>query len=555
MISVKLGLIDTIYMDVTQYLDEDTNIILTQQLERDAFERVVDNIQLKLSNIDFVFSEMFTGLLSSDQIRVEIYSDTRIIFRGEIDNESATFDEGDLWWTVDVFSLLKIFFDRVKCQKIKFPTSMYSYPVTDIFLSLSETLERFVLFDNLPYKDLYKTIVFKNGYGDRNLRFGGEGGLGIGNAGRYVDLDPNTTAYDMLTAFATYYNAEFLIDPETESLVMQRRFGTSGTTVDVAEYIEEDVKPEVVFVDRVNYDWLHAIININYAPPPVFDKFTTIYLGRNGTDVNKLLNPTSTKQKFYYYTTSVFADGTETAPSLPLEVDVPASNLQDPLGGYNGNGVTIRVPHPSTLSSALITRLYRTDIYETESQIIHTPYAHLLYEFNFENSPLGFMTFNDDGTVVKIRTYTRAQLPSNNSPIPTSGWMAYDETLGKWSILPDIYGFDPPIGKIFEVLPSLSFISPNGWQSYSNETNIFSFFAYGYSFKQVQEDFLNLLTTKRAIKCSVAKTNFRIGDAITGIASFDSPFNHSINYGQNILVKKASINITTEITELELVCL
>jgi hypothetical protein len=61
---ITVGIRGDVGHDIIALLDENAKIILTQELERDAFERTVEDLTLRASNLNGFFSDLFRNAIA-----------------------------------------------------------------------------------------------------------------------------------------------------------------------------------------------------------------------------------------------------------------------------------------------------------------------------------------------------------------------------------------------------------------------------------------------------------------------------------------------------------
>jgi hypothetical protein len=180
----------------------------------------------------------------------------------------------------------------------------------------------------------------------------------IGNNGKYANLSSSTTVYDLLTAMGVYYNAEFFINPETEEFTMRKRLSVNSLLSDINGAILDDSKIEVLFLDRNKYDYIYTMFAIANPAPPVFDRFAS---NTAGTDFLLHVNP-SGKEKVFKYFLTYFINDTESAPSIPLPVTVPATKIwTDDLGDTHVQAYDVVLAIPEGYAGTKKRHLYRTE--------------------------------------------------------------------------------------------------------------------------------------------------------------------------------------------------
>jgi hypothetical protein len=361
---IILSIRGDMYHDITPLLDENAKIILTQELERDAFERTVEDLSLRASNIDGLFSDIFRNGTASTRFSVIVSEESRTLFHGEVDNESIRFDARELWVEMNVFSMNHRFWDRAKSTRVML--SFTTEEQAKLTVSVKELLTRELGPDrvetgNRPlfYDDMFSSFSIAAEYENRQIRFYTDtDDSQIGNNGKYANLASSTTVYDLLTAMSVYYNAEFFINPETEALTMRRRLSANPVIYDINDRILDDAKIEVLFLDRNKYDYIYTMFAVTEAPVPVFDRF-----GSNtaGTEFLLHVNP-SGKEKIFKYFLTCFINDVESAPSGPLMIAVPPTKIwTDDLGTAHVQASDVVLTIPEGYPGTEKRFLYRTE--------------------------------------------------------------------------------------------------------------------------------------------------------------------------------------------------
>lgn len=539
-------------IDITHRLDETFDVILTQELERDAFERVVEDIRLRVSNIDGMLTMLLGKTIAGTRWEICITEDDaftgigRLLFRGEIDAGSMKFDLRGEWMECTVFSLNRLFWDRAKTTRIN---RQFSDPEKSlVYAPLVFVLEREIgagrrdsagmpLFTG----DLFGAIEMSDELASRQIRFYADaaGDNIVGNNGLYADLDFSTTVFDLLTAIGLYMNAECFVDCERDCLVIQKRCTVNNDRVnrgdpgaELSQRIVEsgsDNSPALAWrpADDARYDYLYAAFEITRAPQPV-------YLGQVLSTAT-LLGTLAGGRYLTYYLTNLIG-GYESAPSMPLRVYLQPNALltgpgQNEMGSYH---ITLRIPAGTAATTGR--RLYRT-VAGSEDIV------RLLAEFSGNAST----AFED---VVSEQ---------RNIPLPqegfssTAAWFSFDEETGRWNapVLDCPAGVNEPAGKIFRILPELNFRNHNvpsiilPYDLY----DVYAFFGKDNSFERIVALFDNLLMTVRMVECRVTGVNYRVGDTV-------SLFQNLIpGHSGVFVIKKASVNLTAEESTLELIAL
>ncbi|MFI5250794.1 MAG: hypothetical protein ACHQQQ_00055 [Bacteroidota bacterium] len=373
---ITLGIRGDLRRDITPLLDEDSKIILMQELERDAFERTVEDLTLRASNMDGYFTEIFRYGTASTRYEVTVSEEMRTLFRGEIDNESIRFDAKELWVELNVFSMNHRFWDRAKRTRVNLcftpdEKSIITMGVKELILR--ELSSGRVDAENQPLfqGDMFSDFTIADQYAYRQIRFYADTDDSlIGNNGKFANLDPSTTIFDLLTAMSVYYNAEFFINPETEEFTMNRRLSPTGHQGNLDGCVLDDSKIDVLYLDRSKYDYIYTMIAIAEPPSPLFDRFD---YSSAGADFILHVNPTGKEKCFKYFLTCLIND-TETMPSVPLMVNVPATKITtDDVGFTNVSAWDVRLTIPAGYPGTTKRYLYRTEALPSGSTQLEGP--------------------------------------------------------------------------------------------------------------------------------------------------------------------------------------
>lgn len=131
-------------VDLTPYLDDDSETRLSQSSEDSAFQREVDDVHLKLSDRDGTFSRLFAGTSGLTKWVVTIADSGRTLFRGQIKNRTITLTPDDLWMECDVFSMNRAFWDVAKQTKVhtRIGRTSGGFEKSEIYKTLQYVLER-----------------------------------------------------------------------------------------------------------------------------------------------------------------------------------------------------------------------------------------------------------------------------------------------------------------------------------------------------------------------------------------------------------------------------
>ena len=554
-------------VDLERYIKDGSDPVLSMQYERSAFKRVVDDVRLVLDDSDLFFTNLFRGQAATSVWYVRVKLDNKLLFVGKIKNETIRFDPMKEVCSFDVFSLLGLFWDRTKTTRV-LNDPIFANESAQHYLTLEKILLREFVWvrggrigirtgggmrASNPYQDIFTGVSVHANFKNRLIRAFALASTyhvqGIGNNGRYgnllgvvnrsqavrrfgsrrtretiEDVAEFTDHYTLLLAFATWYNAEFYVDYETNLLTMvPREFvinatPNNGSSYDLQTILRDDHTINIQLYDNEKYDYLHYVKGNAFVFPPtligIFDRSDTIGIKHNVS----------------YVLTEVraYADGGvyETSASVAMTVDV----LSRIVGSVESVNITIGVP---IFASGVVKKnIYRTSERIAIYYLIGTVTTHGLFV-----DPLLDQNVLEGGAN-----------PPRSSPTQLA-WIRYNETTGKWDtpILDNQGGVNVPEGNIFETIPALRFNDSKDF----NPDDLVAFFGResgDANWENVFEtQFLGELTTKHKISCTVDATGFKIGDAFFISQGLVPQFTKTGFY-----VKKASVHLNPKDSKTEL---
>ena len=431
--NVILLLNDGRSIDITEYLDDEADIELSQELERRAFQRTVDDVTLKCSNLGEEFSEWLspasaTSRMPGNGSKIIIKDGDRILFRGEIERP-IHFDINSEWVTLDCFSMTKQLFDLAKSTRVS--KSVPTGHEDDLFTTVQDLIQREVSmerFGHLINGYQISDDPINGKFASRQIRFWGyTADPSIGNNGRYKDLDPTTTVDELLKAMTVYYNADIFIDPETELLVMQKRNGVlNDLNHQLDDQVEEDDEFGIQVYDEGQVDYLALAFDLATPSAPVPTKTQPPSAGR-GLDMGR----------YKWVCTYVYRNGIiDLESNLSAESDQLAQNSGGKLSVY----VTVPLGPPDCTGR---------NIYRTKNGGIGRFYL------------AGTIGNNSDTFFVDETPNADLQVPARDTNTSGMVWLRYDEEAGIWDdlIIGDALGLNVPIGDIFDLTPHLRFLA------------------------------------------------------------------------------------------------
>ena len=498
--------------DVTPYLDNDADIELTQEDERDAFERVVGDIHIKASNQSGIFHRTIFGNstpVNKWETKV-IDESTRKLFLGRVDPTAVIIDAKTEWMELDAFAATGLFWEE--CDQATMGKFASMWTAND-YIRLADLLASLFYVVGLTYRGINIGI-----FADRRIRCASDNST-IGNIGRLKEINPDMTVKQFLEVCAIYYNAEFYVDPESELVTMIPRNVLSGPVIkSIDDVLEDDTEMAVEWADSQKADYIYTFMANAPLRPPLFGQA----FGGGGMK----------RGTYGVLMTGVF-DGAEALLSWPATY----FDLGDP-------------PEHTDWQ---VTYGVQTTEYPTIQQ-------RNIYRYNYNDAQLGwrrvgyvlgnsYAVFTDG-----FEPNEFAQFPQLSPGISNiiSAWLGYNETSGLW--LDPIFdiGTNKPAGKIVDVRPQIQFTEigdPSTLRPYS-ALEVLSLFAMDNTLPNIHQQFLEMLLLKRRLKVIVKGTNYRVGD---GYSSQLLSSQGGLGLLTNYLVKKAVVKILKEKTQLEMV--
>ena len=510
--------------DITEYLDDDQNIELGQEHELKAFQRTVDDIRLRCSNQDGEFTT-WLGSPSDVKPRIVVKDEGRTLFRGEV-QQPISFDVRDEWISFDCFSMTKAFWDL--CRQLKVTKATPVGHENDLWTTVQAVIEREVTVERFGH--LLAGYQIASIYSARPVRFWGyTADQGIGNNGRYKDLDPRTTLDELLKAMMLYYNADIFIDPETQLLVMQKRDEVQND-VDhqLDDVIEEDEEFKVDVYDE-KVDYIALTLNLGKPTAPVPRRTENAETG-GGLDPGRY----KWLMTFLYRSGGMVIESQIGDETDPLDFPVQRTG-----GRYK---VFLDIP---TGPTGCVTRR----IYRTKNGGIGSFYL------------AGIVENNSDVVYVDVTANVDLQIPA---PDPADGvggtiWLRYDEQAGSWDnvIVGDASGLNAPQGEIHDVTPKLRFLAkPFGYgleiaaiYSASGSTFVRTKGEHGFS----ESDWITISGTNSVPsidgfhtvgEVQDDKLTFKIYDAFTPLVTTPGTGGTVIRYSD--MSRSLSLDLTTE---------
>jgi len=516
-------------IDVSRRLIADSDIELTQERERDAFERVISDVKLSLGNIDGTVADLFSSTNPLTYWDVNIY-DGRCIFWGRVQSP-ITFKLKTKVVEVRVYSIDRTWIDL--CNVTYIPMWKYT---NKIYTTLEDILHRVLIGEGRPMTEIgISEIVVDDVYKNRPIRDTKDSDDStIGNYGKFSDLDTTTTVKELLDAISIYYNAEFFVDPETKRFIMKQRSTViSDTEHDLDAVIRGDNDIDVDDTDQKRYDFIKVSIGVpKPGTPEKTDKLIPVKLETNASGTFPVI---------YKYTNVVKSGGieieTELSDAFVMEykfvsvmktIWLPIFKIaQPPTGTVRQNIYRLRLENENWFE------LYTSVVVDSGGLLVINP----KFEFDLDVVLRDWTPITQSGRVGNEWAHTS---PSGDV------FLRYDEFTGLWddNIVEAVGTPAPKVGVIFEVNPQLRFY---GRYSYSVKpfsiVDSFYFFGAETNMDAFKTQWLDMFRLRKPLRCTVKGTNYKYGDSFVSHRAAPGKY----------YVKKAVGKFMKKETELELV--
>ena len=477
--------VSNVYCDGVNFFSElsrDTEIQCSQELEREAFQRVIGDVKLNLSNANSLLTNMFSLGNGQSRWRVIITSNSTQVFKGEIDLESVEFDAFNRWCSFDVYSEMKLFWDRTK--KIYIDTEQSISPSSD-YVSVYDIFANEFITRGL-YTDIINSISISSDLINRQIRgWNVTSDASISNKGMFKNLSPETTHHDLFSAMCLYYNAEIYL--LNGVLYFQKRNTTINSTPKSIVPLQSGSVLNLVDGEKHNY--IYSTLNKITMPTPLFAGLTT------STSLSSGVFSVSLDYKI----TSVI-NGFETSGSETLNV----TQVTD-LRTYVITSVSLLLKPLATSLTVSERRVYRRG---TDGK-----FHKIATILNNDEVVYADTSFLVAGTIETFPT-----LPDNSIYGGLWFWIKYDEASGSWqNPIFDVPNEDNRrliSGKVFEINVNLNFLENGSSNSSQLSGEWFYFFGQELIGLTFFNQWLDIFLQKKKIKCSTVGTDFCYGDTI-----------------------------------------
>ena len=522
-------------------LDNASDIVLSQDRERDEFKRTVEDVKLRVSDMNNELTALFRSYPITSNWEVNIRDENRQLFRGRIQRPIRSDIQGD-WLEIQAFSKNKDFWDKCKVTRItKYILNSSSYDEFGEWKSPENIIRGNC--DKFIAEGLFAGYDIDPLYANRRIAFS-RGRTSINNSfGWYGQLSPKMSLFDLLTELCKYYNAELFIDPETDNLTLLKRNAVQNDVEhDLDEIVLNDDRIDYDDSDGKKYDYLHTTISIE--KPSAILKFDF-----SKAPISSNYEPTPVEMYCY---TNIYAGSIESEPS--------------DLGGYAYEYYPSESPQkwkyamvlPKPPADVTAQRIY----VKANNKWLFIKELTIGTTYNEENI-LSTTVSQDGNNYEGILFIDRISTIEDRTPGANSSWLAgipaeldvrkasgdiywqFDESTGEWSTTAGYEGEFEPQGKIFEIFPKLTFYDREG-NAVESLSDIFNFFGRETNLSNFAEQWQDLFVTIGKVFCSAKNLAYRIGD------SFVTSKHPKIPAGKYVC-KKARGHLMRERTELELI--
>jgi hypothetical protein len=594
-------LLDRIYngvveetIDLTRKLDDQSKLTIRNELERDAFELVVPDVELKLSDLDESLYNMFFTAPLDTAWKLHIFNNGVAKFRGFLNNDFITRDMNEEYIILQSYSTMKRFWELAKETKLGKSDNASQEYYNPIYDGFSEDIPGYHFFINF-FNRYYLNQYFTNNF----ILLGTDFSSNILIRSSYYCLPNSTESYlsativrkeppdynavinrvlfanltgtlkDLLIAIAKNNNSEWYIDIETEILKLRPRNAIiNDLDEDLSDKVIDSDAVDVKFSDEKKYDYVSIFAPLSSENIPRLD-----YVEDGGqVQIMSFLRQAGRPLGYYeYILASVDSKGMVISCGNILKVTAYAGRMTEIRPIISGGNIYfLAIPHftiPALvgLPNVASRRIYRRCVggISSLSPVAINPsdydigkvYGGLgvdFYNGNFflvgvfgGNLPIVFIDAESDFDFIQRLPPATAQevfvLPPT-APAGVKLWMRYDEVSSLWKDAIQDIGTNTPTGAIFDSTPSLDF---NGSQATSEET--YHFFGGNADYTKQQERWKDMMLTKRKVSLSMSGNDLNLGDAFTlrKITKLKG-----IN---NVVVKTATEDLIKEETQLELI--
>lgn len=467
------------YTDITNLLDMEADLEVTDEAEDDAGTRVVGDINLTLNDMEGAASALFEGMRAEDKFWVELVNDDgRRKFKGRVYNSSIDRDLEEHKISLNAFSSDRVMWDIFKGMRPFFE------PPINVFTGLPETelsLERLFAYQIDPFYDQFSILFSARDFGVFATRTIFSDPDGVAS---YFRLDPSTTFKDVILAILTQWNAEMWIDAETDTLMVRhRKEQLSDTAHDLdALLLRKESGMRLKYIDDEKYDYVFALARTTTAYPPEL-------IGVSWTLYTSGLNSLGLDPGHYTYVLTAIFNSVEYQQSDPLELTLTGPNDQSTRAR-----VDLRIP--PAIAGTTTRRLWRKSDADPVFRLVNW------WDHN-----------NLHDTYDIRRTLGGQEVLATKSFYAVGAWYGYSDTEG-W--LQPIYdtegGGNRPDGRVLDSVPDLSFVDETGNSLPDDPLYLFYFFNQAITTEMVMEDWIDVMRTRRSFECTVNGTDYRFGD-------------------------------------------
>jgi hypothetical protein len=544
MISIRLGEKGQPLEDVTNRLDNTSDVILDDIQELFTFKRAFADVQLRLGNLDRYFSTLFLSREPTTWWSLEVWVDSERKFDGRIESP-ITFDIKGEWVTFTAFSIDKLFWEKAQSTNI-----LMTWVKPDPVWTLRRFLE-YQLISNFAYdeesnvinvfQDFFAVLDMDPIYENRSMNFfpnySSVFPYNRPAAYTYADLSPDNTIDQLLLDMAVWYNAIFFIDPLTGHVTMkQRQTVNRDMQHDIDNLLRSNGSIDVDDANQNGYDWVHLSADLRVPDSPTVELERSIIAGPFGA---RLPGPGFTETIWGWAYTYVMS-----VAGIDIE-----SDYSSVVGLFTGS--PSRLPYKAKITipggpvGTVRRRLFRCYGTDRSGALALA----LVMEISDNTTTVVYDNLGNGLAIISNLPTTRTR----NAPTPTSNrnvgdlWISFDEPSGVWKKVIGYRGQNAVVlaGKILELNPKMQL---NG----GTKLTLYSFaeiFGDGLNEATFHEQWLPVFLKHRIAKLELANVNYSIGDSAVsskGIVPNDStPDNR-------LVINHIKANLTKEFSAVEM---
>ncbi len=508
--------------DATPYLlDDETDLLVSIERERTRFERVVNDMNARLSNLTGELWVFLSSMNRTDKVSCSLLVDGAERFWGRVDTSTSRLSTDSKYVTLSAFSAERHLFDLAA-----------NFPVRPATPADIEPPNPWVNKNTLDYvvrKGLYANGAETTGgliigvdlgpFATRPINY--TGSLYSGETrGRWLDIDPRMRWKDMLLKIALYYNAEFYIEGRILKMQPRGKVLRSGISLDAS--LKDDTEPEVTLMEEP-VDYAHAFVTFTLPAPTYLGKEWKEY---KDWDTLKQITVHASK---VWYRVLYYRDDEDGNKVLAYSGEV----LEVELGPVDStHGWFVHLALPAGPIGTTGRRVFRMTVGGESDGYLRLPVP-LMVEGNEDGTPYldnwGYWLLHQNADQLRMPA-----LPKNF----VTAYVRYNQQTGAWD--EPIFDFEQSsvAGTVVDLRPTIAFASPTNEREIIPEDprDVWRLFGEEMDYQKFQEQYLDMFELRRGVRFAVKGLDFQLGDEVH---SYKHPVLSA--YG-NMVVKSVEMN-------------